>query len=118
MLLVLRGQALPVLHVLMISLASWNIRGLNRAPKQNEVQQVINENKLCICAILESHVHISNLERICSRVFRRWSWTSNSSRSAIGSRIILGWDPDRVDLMVLSFSDQVMHCQVWVRDCN
>ncbi|XP_071742039.1 uncharacterized protein [Rutidosis leptorrhynchoides] len=45
----------------MISIASWNIRGLNRVPKQNEVKSIVEDNKLCLCAILESHVDIKRL---------------------------------------------------------
>ncbi|GKB74189.1 hypothetical protein Tco_0935601 [Tanacetum coccineum] len=48
----------------MYSVASWNIRGLNRTPKQREVRQVINENNLNVCAILESHVDIGKLEKL------------------------------------------------------
>ncbi|GKE29162.1 hypothetical protein Tco_1444546, partial [Tanacetum coccineum] len=38
---------------------------------------VISENSLSICAILESHGSDSNLQRLCSLVFRHWDWTSN-----------------------------------------
>lgn len=101
--------------VIMISMASWNIRGMNHVPKQNDVQQVVRENNLCVCAVLESHIHFSKLQKICSRVFTRWNWVSNVNHCAGGSRIILGWDPQLVDLMILSSSDQVIHCQVCVR---
>nr|GEW94020.1 zinc finger, CCHC-type [Tanacetum cinerariifolium] len=40
-----------------------NIRGLNRTPKQSEVRQVVNENQLSVCVILESHVDISALSK-------------------------------------------------------
>ncbi|GJU69972.1 polypyrimidine tract-binding protein homolog 2 isoform X1 [Tanacetum coccineum] len=61
----------------MINVASWNIRGLNFTPKQNEVRQVISENNLSVFAILESHVVKSKLMKMCSLVFRHWDWTSN-----------------------------------------
>ena len=64
-----RKQALPLLIVLMYSIASWNIRGMNQSPKQNEVRQIISENKLSVCAILESHVASSRLEGLCKKVF-------------------------------------------------
>ncbi|GJS05022.1 hypothetical protein Tco_0321530 [Tanacetum coccineum] len=41
--------------------------------------EVINENKLFVCAILESHVANSRLDSLCSRVFRHWIWSSNCS---------------------------------------
>ncbi|XP_071687419.1 uncharacterized protein [Rutidosis leptorrhynchoides] len=97
---------------LMISLTSWNIKGLNRTPKQNEVVEVVSGNKLCICAILESHVSISKLNSICGVVFPSWNWTSNNSVCSRGTRIIIGWDPGIVNLMVIALSDQAIHCKV------
>ncbi|PWA44473.1 RNA-directed DNA polymerase, eukaryota, Reverse transcriptase zinc-binding domain protein [Artemisia annua] len=95
---------------LMISVASWNIKGLNRVPKQSEVREVMNRNQLCICAILESHVTIGKLSRICNKVFRNWQWTSNGSSCEGGAHIILGWDPDVINLMVITHEEQVLHC--------
>ncbi|GJR06010.1 sodium/hydrogen exchanger 6 [Tanacetum coccineum] len=36
-----------------------NDRGLNRSPKQKEVRQVMNDNNLSVCAILESHAYVA-----------------------------------------------------------
>ncbi|GJS42106.1 hypothetical protein Tco_0567149 [Tanacetum coccineum] len=83
--------------------------GLNRAPKQSEVRQVVNENHLSVCAILESHVNLSMLSKVRSKVFRSWDWTSNASLCLQGCRIILGWNLDVVTVMVLSQSDQAIH---------
>ncbi|XP_071699645.1 uncharacterized protein [Rutidosis leptorrhynchoides] len=63
----------------MISLGSWNIRGMNLTPKQDEVREVM---------------------------------TSNTSCCRSGTRIIIDWDPCVVQLMVISMSDQVVHCLV------
>ncbi|XP_076934499.1 uncharacterized protein LOC143600808 [Bidens hawaiensis] len=91
---------------------SWNVRGVNRFPKQSEVRQVIAENKISLCAILESHVQPSNLNGICSRIFRNWSWSSNGNVCEKYSRVIVGWDTNVMDLMILSQSDQVVHTQI------
>ncbi|GKD46610.1 hypothetical protein Tco_1271255 [Tanacetum coccineum] len=72
------------------------------APKQSEVCQVINENALSVCAILESHVASFRIDFLCSRVFRSWSWTSNGSFYAKGSWIILGWNPNDVDIVMIT----------------
>ena len=93
----------------MFSIASWNIRGLNRAPKQKEVRQVVNENNLSVCAVLESHVDASGVYDTCRKVCRRWKWTSNGNLCNKGSRIILGWNDDIVDVMVMASTNQVMH---------
>jgi len=100
----------------MYKFASWNIRGMNQPPKQKEVRQVLSENKLSVCAILESHVAVGNLQMLCSNVFSSWQWTSNSSMCSKSPRIILGWNPVEVDLMVVSCSDQVIHAQVRLKD--
>ncbi|GJX45081.1 polypyrimidine tract-binding protein homolog 2 isoform X1 [Tanacetum coccineum] len=73
-----------------VDIASWNIRGLNFSPKQSEVQHVISENNLFVCAILKSYVSDSNLMKLCPLVFRHWSWTSNGNCCLKGTRIILG----------------------------
>jgi len=100
----------------MCSLASWNIRGLNRSLKQKEVRQVISDSKIQVCAILETHVDSSKLVQVCKRVFRSWQWCSNGSVCDKGARIILGWDADVVDVMLVSLTTQVLNVQIVIKD--
>nr|GEY64713.1 RNA-directed DNA polymerase, eukaryota, reverse transcriptase zinc-binding domain protein [Tanacetum cinerariifolium] len=97
---------------------SENIRGLNRTPKQKEVRQVVNENNLRVCAILESHVDVAAIYDTCKKVCRRWKWTSNGSLCFKGSRIILGWNDNLVDVMIMAQTNQVMHVQLNTRVDN
>ncbi|XP_071714406.1 uncharacterized protein [Rutidosis leptorrhynchoides] len=60
----------------------------------------------------ESHVNVARLTGICNFVFPSWSWSSNNSVCRSGTRIIVGWDPSMVHLMILSMTDQIMHCLV------
>lgn len=89
----------------MFSIASWNIRGMNRFPKHKEVQEVIRVNRISICAILESHIANVKLQKIYNNVFGNWDWISKNSSSLSSTRIIVGWDPGIVDVMVLSQTD-------------
>lgn len=73
---------------------------------------MVKENGLSMCVILESHVDITKLQKVCSKVFDRWLWTSNNQYCSRGTRIIMGWDPNEIDVMVLAQSDQVLHRQV------
>ncbi|GJV35267.1 putative RNA-directed DNA polymerase [Tanacetum coccineum] len=114
----IKGQALSLMKFPMISIASWNIRGLNRTPKQSEVRYVVYENQLSVCAILESHVDVSLLSKVCSKVFRSWDWTSNANLCNKGCRIILGWDMNVVNIMVLAQTSQAMHVKVLNRANN
>lgn len=96
----------------MFSLTAWNIRGMNHIPKQKEVREVMSENGLSICAVLESHLLLPKLQKIYLSIFGLRDWVSNNSSSTRGTRIIVGWDPNRANVMVLSQTDQVIHCQV------
>ncbi|GJX24671.1 hypothetical protein Tco_0230967 [Tanacetum coccineum] len=57
----------------------------------------------------ESHVDISRLEKVCAKVCTNWKWTSNGSLCDKGSRIVLGWNSDVVDVMIIAQTDQVIH---------
>ncbi|GJU01100.1 hypothetical protein Tco_1111438, partial [Tanacetum coccineum] len=57
----------------------------------------------------------SNLHQLRSLVFRNWDWTSNGAWCNKGSRIIMGWNRNDVDVVVISQDDQVMHARVWMK---
>ncbi|XP_022007491.1 uncharacterized protein LOC110906701 [Helianthus annuus] len=61
---------------------------------------------------METHVDSSNVSKVCQKIFNAWFWTTNASCCIKGTRIMLGWDPNVVDVMVLSQTDQVIHTQV------
>ncbi|GJW42633.1 hypothetical protein Tco_0071432 [Tanacetum coccineum] len=52
---------------------------------------------------------------LCSKVFKQWQWTSNGLMCSKGSRIILGWNLDIVNVVVVSFDAQVMHVCVYFK---
>nr|GEV04253.1 hypothetical protein [Tanacetum cinerariifolium] len=112
------GASTPFDMVSNVSVASWNIRGLNRSPKQKEVRQVVNENNVSVCAILESHVNVVAVYATCKKVCRSWKWTSNGSLCSKGSRIILCWNDDLVNIIIMAQTNQVMHVQVNTRADN
>ncbi|XP_071719190.1 uncharacterized protein [Rutidosis leptorrhynchoides] len=60
----------------------------------------------------ESHVDVIKLSNVCASVFHSRQWTSNSSMSNGGTRIIMGWNPLIVNVIVIDFSDQVIHCLI------
>ncbi|GJU94038.1 sugar transport protein 13 [Tanacetum coccineum] len=63
--------------------------------------------------IPRSHASSSNLHRLCSLVFKHWDWTSNGSWCLKGTRIIMGWNRNDVDVVVINQDDQVIHRVVW-----
>nr|GEX90498.1 hypothetical protein [Tanacetum cinerariifolium] len=52
---------------------------------------------------------------LCSMVFRHWDWTSNGSSCSKGTRIILGWNHNEVDVAVINLNDQYIHTRVWLK---
>ncbi|GJR17556.1 hypothetical protein Tco_0966083 [Tanacetum coccineum] len=98
--------------------------GDKEAPKETKEKQinleyeskveemVVSENQLNVYAILESHVEINTLANVCSKVFRNWDWTSNAGLCNKGCRIILGWNKDVVDVVVMHQTDQAIHVKV------
>ncbi|GJZ42324.1 putative reverse transcriptase domain-containing protein [Tanacetum coccineum] len=113
--LLLREQALPLVRFPMINVASWNIRGLNFTPKQNEVRQVISENNLSVFAILESHVVKSKLMKCALWFFDIGIGSSNGAWCSKGTRIILGWNHNEVDVTIINQNDQAVHSRLWLK---
>ncbi|XP_022040053.1 uncharacterized protein LOC110942586 [Helianthus annuus] len=65
-----------------------------------------------VCAITETHVNASNVYKVCKKVCPMWSWASNAACCSKGTRIMVGWDANLVDVMILAQSDQVVHTQI------
>ncbi|GKE37207.1 putative reverse transcriptase domain-containing protein, partial [Tanacetum coccineum] len=73
---------------------------------------LLRDDNYSLCGLLETHVKKKKLASICSRVLGRWEWASNNSSSSGGTRIIVGWDPNCINVMVMEQSAQVIHCFV------
>ncbi|KAJ9535293.1 hypothetical protein OSB04_un001605 [Centaurea solstitialis] len=93
----------------MVKIALWNIRGLNLASKRKEVKNLIVENGLCMCAVVETKVCKRNLRKFCKEMFGNWSWVSNNAVCLGRTRILIGWDPNVVKLEVFEVFEQVIH---------
>ncbi|GJT36297.1 polypyrimidine tract-binding protein homolog 2 isoform X1 [Tanacetum coccineum] len=59
----------------------------------------------------DSESEVEEIE-VCYKVFRSWDWTSNANLCSKGYRIILGWNLDIVNVVVVSQSSQVMHVKI------
>nr|GEU44033.1 hypothetical protein [Tanacetum cinerariifolium] len=66
----------------------------------------------------ESHVDVSIVYDTCQKVCKWWKWISNGSLCNKGSRIILDWNDDIVDVGIMSQTNLVMHVQISVRASN
>ncbi|XP_071726744.1 uncharacterized protein [Rutidosis leptorrhynchoides] len=84
--------------------------------KQDEVKNLIKDERLCICAVLETHLKAHNIDKACKYVFRRWHWRSNIRNSPNSCRIILGWNNDIIKVTPIHEDKQVMFCLFELRD--
>ncbi|PWA51515.1 hypothetical protein CTI12_AA464830 [Artemisia annua] len=89
--------------------AIWNIRSMNKLKKQKEVKKLILEEGIQVCAILETHVKPHKLPKVCEVAFGNWCWISNVVHSQNGCRIVVSWDKEMVNVMLLHTSRQHMH---------
>nr|GEZ63726.1 hypothetical protein [Tanacetum cinerariifolium] len=48
-------------------------------------------------------------------VFNHWDWTSNGVWCNKGTRIIMGWNHNDVDVVVIHQDDQVIHTRIWLK---
>ncbi|XP_021994704.1 uncharacterized protein LOC110891319 [Helianthus annuus] len=64
--------------------------------------------------VLESHMDVDNLRKVRNSVFCRWEWTSNGGICDKGTRIIIGWNPDIFDIMVLAQTPQMVGDKSWI----
>ncbi|GJV15630.1 putative RNA-directed DNA polymerase [Tanacetum coccineum] len=55
---------------------------------------------------------------MCKLVFRHWEWSSNGMWCNKGTRIIIGWNHNDVDVMVLHQDDQVIHTRIRLKREN
>nr|GEY82131.1 hypothetical protein [Tanacetum cinerariifolium] len=78
-----------------VKIASWNIRGLGKLPNQNAVKNLLNDEKLGVCVVLETRLKGNNVKRIRDIVFSRWSWLDNAHCCSRGCRIMVGWNNNK-----------------------
>jgi hypothetical protein len=95
---------------MLVKIGVWNVRGLNKVSNQKQVSDLISSNGVSVCGVLETHLFKNNLNKACKSVFGNWRWISNFDVSKGGTRIIVGWDPASVNVMVIHQDYQVIHC--------
>ncbi|GKA63786.1 RNA-directed DNA polymerase, eukaryota, reverse transcriptase zinc-binding domain protein [Tanacetum coccineum] len=70
--------------------------GMSTSNKQKEVRNIIKEENLQLCGIIETHIKYHNILKIGQKVFRNWDFTSNGEDNNKGCRIMVGWNPNKL----------------------
>ncbi|GKB75316.1 RNA-directed DNA polymerase, eukaryota, reverse transcriptase zinc-binding domain protein [Tanacetum coccineum] len=94
-------------------LAEGGVDGLKR-----EVRKLIQNEKLNVCTLIETHLQDKKISDVCVRVFGDWNWISNSKYYDNGCRILVGWDQIRIRGMEVQSSKQAMLCVIKDVDQN
>lgn len=102
----------------MSNILCWNVRGFNQPFKSKEVKNLIKSRGIGLCGLVETHVAKVREVDIFNRMFRGWEWVSNSALCNRGTRIVIGWDPRRFEVLVLYSEKQVVHCLVKVLESH
>ncbi|GKB99229.1 RNA-directed DNA polymerase, eukaryota, reverse transcriptase zinc-binding domain protein [Tanacetum coccineum] len=67
----------------------------------NEIIKLINNERLNMCGVLETHLKAKNINKVCDKVFGQWEWVSNIKYSPTYCRICSGWDPMVVSVLII-----------------
>ncbi|GJT04720.1 RNA-directed DNA polymerase, eukaryota, reverse transcriptase zinc-binding domain protein [Tanacetum coccineum] len=70
-------------------IATWNIRGLGKLSKQNAVKNLMRDENLSVCAILETKLKGQKVSKIGTKVFGRWEWIDNANECSRGYQAML-----------------------------
>lgn len=77
----------------MVKVTSYNIRGLNDKPKQDDVRAFLVDNNISLVGFVETRVKASKARVISNRLQSSWLWEFNYDSHDNG-HIWLGWDPN------------------------
>lgn len=94
-----------------MKIIAWNIKGLGQPRKQKGLGKLIRLNDAKVCGILETKIHDEtfNLDRFMDSYLYGWNNTSNFHIDRRG-RIFVVWDPNFVDMEVISVGVQHIAC--------
>ncbi|GKC80830.1 RNA-directed DNA polymerase, eukaryota, reverse transcriptase zinc-binding domain protein [Tanacetum coccineum] len=91
---------------------------MNQLKKQKEVLKLIRGENISVCAVIETHLKPDKLAEASNRCFGGWDWVSNSVHSQNSCRIVIGWDRNVVNVMILHMSRQTIFCLIESVDKN
>ncbi|GJZ46112.1 RNA-directed DNA polymerase, eukaryota, reverse transcriptase zinc-binding domain protein [Tanacetum coccineum] len=93
-------------------LVVWNIRGISNELRQNAARKYIQEENVQMCAFIKTHLKSKSIIKVGNRVFEDWSWDSNIHQTPNCCRIMLGWNPKLLRVMMIDIKEQAILCAV------
>ncbi|GKA72537.1 RNA-directed DNA polymerase, eukaryota, reverse transcriptase zinc-binding domain protein [Tanacetum coccineum] len=105
-----------VCDIMDLKISIWNIRGMSSSSKQDEVSNLIREEKLHACVVLETHLKNKHLGKVCDNVFGPWNWFSNV---AVSDKGLESSDSKLISFMSFVYADNrgIERIELW-RELN
>lgn len=94
-----------------MKVGAWNVRGLKGRLTMDGVVDLLKQHQVSLFGIFESKLSIPNLNLFFNYRLRNWNFAHNFDLVDNGRMVVL-WDPCKVDCVVLAVEPQCIHCQV------
>ncbi|GJU41637.1 retrovirus-related pol polyprotein from transposon TNT 1-94 [Tanacetum coccineum] len=92
-------------------------RRKKKEEKNGNLEDVLKNLSTSTQGLMENEVvGQNNFANISEKVFERWDWLSNSGYIPSGCRILVGWDREVVDVIIIHMSRQTILCLVEIVD--
>lgn len=93
-------------------IASWNVRGLNKAGKLREISSRLLELQPEIAILIETRVKENKATKVREKLRLNGNYLDNYTCHENG-RLWIHWDLNRVDVKCASRASQLIHCGVY-----
>ncbi|GJZ12297.1 RNA-directed DNA polymerase, eukaryota, reverse transcriptase zinc-binding domain protein [Tanacetum coccineum] len=87
---------------------------MSKELRQNDAKKFIHDENVNMCAFIETHMKTKNIKKVGDKVFRDWNWDSNVQQTLSCCRIMVGWNPRLVKVLMINKSKQDMLCYMQV----
>lgn len=87
-----------------------NVRGLNSAQKQKEVQNLFLTQQAGIVCLIETKLKSASFDMVYANLFQQWCVTSNFHTHK-GGRILVAWVEQNFGVNIVHVSDQIIHVE-------
>ncbi|KAL1532348.1 hypothetical protein AAHA92_32372 [Salvia divinorum] len=91
--------------------ATWNVRGMQQLPRQAAIADFVHKHKIDVVGLLETKLKKQNVEYFLKNKFNEWKAVDNFELIN-NSRMLLLWNPRRVELEVVSVEEQAIHAKI------
>lgn len=92
-----------------MNIISWNVRGLNKPHKIQEVGDFIHINKPDVIALVENKLKDRKTYKSVKNIRSKAHFRTNNSEGSEG-RILLAWNNSHCDVKLVNYIDQLMTC--------